>query len=276
MATRDEIEQEIANLHSEIIENLTETRWIRFFAYISLSALIIGTASLILINSFIIPIFYNLLQIIGTTFLTIGIILTVIFLFSLTSDTFRDLFFVWIGISQKIYKRRLLYKFLKKTSIVHDVAEDYPKYYLKTIPQEIQEKRKQADSYQRRFIITQSFIILLSTIITSVSGGWLDRYFTFPWLVPILSGLISLITGFSLFLKYREKGANLRQTSDALDLEYKAYMLGHGAYKNIPDQADRLTHFTEQAEILRKEQLQRQQQLEQSSQKEHNQSITPG
>jgi hypothetical protein len=110
---------------------------------------------------------------------------------------------------------------------------------------------------------------LLSASVTSLSGGWLDKYkISIPWIIPIFSVAISIITSFTLFFKPREKGANLQQTADAMDLEYTACNLGIGDYEAEEDEDDALMLLAKRTEALRKDQQQRQQQLEQSSQAE--------
>ena len=135
------------------------------------------------------------------------------------------------------------------------------------LPTLITSYRKQADSYRRWFIVTQIIVILLSATVTSLSGGWIDKYISIPWTIPVFSALISILTSFTLFFKLREKGTNLQQTADAMDLEHKACNLSIGLYKGL-SRDDALILLAERTEALRKEQQQRQQQLEQSSQAE--------
>lgn len=276
MKSREEIEAELAECFEKITNDLYESRWLRRIAHTFWISIIIGTTLFVLNNSFTVPFMYNLFNIIANISLAVAVLLFLFFLFAVpvgwaSGSTFPGgQLSIWRELAHKKHKQKSLRRLLENMPIPFN-PNSYPDYYLQDVPQDISEKRTQADRYQRFFVITQSIIIFLSTAVASISGGWLDHYFTIPLLIPVLSSLISLITGFSLFLKFREKGANLRQTADALDLEYKAYLLSHGPYKNLDPREARI-HFTEQAEILRKEQLQRQQQLEQSSQKEHTSS----
>src|SRR5260370_883137 len=111
--------------------------------------------------------------------------------------------------------------------------------------------RKQADSYRRWFIVTQIIVILLSTTVTSLSGGWIDKYISIPWTIPVFSALISILTSFTLFFKLREKGTNLQQTADAMDLEHKACNLSIGPYKGL-SRDEALILLAERTETLRK------------------------
>ena len=103
---------------------------------------------------------------------------------------------------------------------------------------------------------------------TSISGGWVDKYIhPIPLAIPVLSLAIGIITSLTLVFKPREKGTNLQQTADAMDLELTAYNLGIGDYED-KDNDKTLTILAKKTWSLRKDQQQRQQQLEQSSQAE--------
>jgi Protein of unknown function (DUF4231) len=142
-----------------------------------------------------------------------------------------------------------------------------PEQHAERLPSFIANYRKQANRYRQRFVILQLIVILLSVTVTSLSGGWLDRYISLPWTIPVGSGLVSLLSTFLLFFKPREKGANLQETADAMDLEFKACGLGIAPYNNKSREEAWLL-LAERTEALRKIQLQKQQQLEQASQTE--------
>ena len=139
--------------------------------------------------------------------------------------------------------------------------------YIRRLPDLIADYRKRADGYRHWFVITQITTIVLSAFITSLSGGWLDKYISIPWSIPVLSGAISILTSITLFFKFREKGFNLQQTADAIDMELKAYQLCIEDYEGL-DNDKASAQLTKRTERLRKEQQKRQQQLEQSSQTE--------
>ncbi|HEX2909222.1 MAG TPA: DUF4231 domain-containing protein [Chloroflexia bacterium] len=146
---------------------------------------------------------------------------------------------------------------------------EYRQQYVQRIPELITTYRRKADGYRRWYTSTQLLTIFLSALITSISGGWLDPYIRLPWLTPVLGLLVSILTGITLHFRFREKGFNLQQTADSIDLEYNAHRLGIHDYSKF-DERQSLTLLAERIESLRDEQQKRQQQLEQSSQGDQN------
>lgn len=139
-----------------------------------------------------------------------------------------------------------------------------PEQYMHQVPRLIASYRRRADGYRNWFVALQIVTILLSAAITSLSGGWLDRYISLPWIIPVLSAIISVLTSFTLFFKFREKGVNLQETANRMDWEHMACTLGIGQYEGKSrEDARRLLAKT--CELLRQEQQKRQVQLEQSS-----------
>lgn len=157
----------------------------------------------------------------------------------------------------KLYRKLAYYD---EQAVKHLTAEQY----MHQLPGLIASYRKRADRYRNWFVTTQLITIFLSAAITSLSGGWLDRYFQIPWIIPVIGAAISILTSITLFFKFREKGTNLQQTADAMDWEHMACTLGIGRYKTMTREAA-LVELAEQAENLRKEQQKKQLQLEQSS-----------
>lgn len=160
----------------------------------------------------------------------------------------------------KLYRALALYDEL---SLKHLTAERY----MHQLPNLIASYRKRADRYRNWFVTTQLITIFLSAAITSLSGGWLDRYFQIPWIIPVIGALISILTSLTLFFKFREKGTNLQQTADAMDWEHMACTLGIGHYKGMTKEVAQV-ELAEKAEALRQEQQKKQLQLEQSSHSE--------
>ncbi|MGI9058318.1 MAG: DUF4231 domain-containing protein [Ktedonobacteraceae bacterium] len=148
-------------------------------------------------------------------------------------------------------------------ALKHLTAEQY----MHQLPGLIDSYRKRADRYRNWFVTTQLITIFLSAAITSLSGGWLDRYFQIPWIIPVIGALISILTSLTLFFKFREKGTNLQQTADAMDWEHMACTLGIGHYKGMTKEVAQV-ELAEKAEALRQEQQKKQLQLEQSSHSE--------
>ena len=164
-------------------------------------------------------------------------------------------------------KKRTLKKLMQKLAYIDELALRYltAEQYKHQLPLLIKSYRTRADRFRRWFTTISVTTILFSAAITSLSGGWVDKYVSIPWAIPVLSVSISILTSLTLFFKFREKGANLQETSDKLDLEYMSCTLGIGDYKNL-QKDEALVILAERAEALRKEQQQRQLQLEQSSQ----------
>ena len=166
-------------------------------------------------------------------------------------------------------KKRTLKKLMQKLAYIDELALRYltAEQYKHQLPLLIKSYRIRGDRFRRGFTGVSVTTILFSAAITSLSGGWIDKYVSVPWAIPVLSISISVLTSLTLFFKFREKGANLQETADKLDLEYMSCTLGIGDYKHLPkDEA--IVILAERAEALRKEQQQRQLQLEQSSQAE--------
>jgi prefoldin subunit 5 len=162
--------------------------------------------------------------------------------------------------------QRILEKLQRRLASFEEQALRHltPEQYMHQLPKLISSYRRQADGYRNRFIAMQIVTILLSAAITSLSGGWLDRYIVLPWVIPVMSAIISVLTSFTLFFKFREKGVNLLETANGLDWEHMACTLGIGKYEGL-SRADALRLLAKTCEDLRKEQQKRQVQLEQSS-----------
>lgn len=148
-----------------------------------------------------------------------------------------------------------------------EVLSPRDQYEMYQLPDLIATYRKRADVDRRWFFITQVTIIVLSALVASLSGGWLDKIYPTHWIIPILSLAITIITSLILVFKPREKSANLQQTADAMDLELTAYNLEILHY-DIGDRDKASKTLVTKIWHLHKEQQQRQQQLEQSSQVE--------
>lgn len=162
---------------------------------------------------------------------------------------------------------RMLELALKKTGERDFQQLSFQHQYLQHVPELITSYRRKADRFRHWFTGSQLLIIVLSSLITSVSGGWLDPFIHLPWLTPLLGLLISILTGITLHFRFREKSYNLQQTADAIDSEYNAHGLAIRSYRNRNTE-DALLELAERIEALREEQQKRQQQLEQSSQGE--------
>jgi len=260
--TREGLEFAIEDIKEMMYEHRYALRW--FTRGMSIFWLGVITAFI----AFVVVIPLNI-QVLQSLFETIGFVAAfvtlfagiVLFAFYMTLEPIRY--------HQKHLRenKRLLEKLLRRLAYVDEQALRHltPEQYMHQIPGLIASYRKQADQYRWRFTVIQIIVILLSAMITSLSGGWLDKYLVVPWIIPVFSALISIFTSLTLFFKWREKGTNLQQTADSMDWELMACTLGVGVYEGVTSKEDRLTLFAKRTEALRKEQQQRQLQLEQSS-----------
>ncbi|MHB8596160.1 MAG: DUF4231 domain-containing protein [Ktedonobacteraceae bacterium] len=264
--TRDDIEIAIESCKEEIYEYHHAVRWfIRFvrFFWSGVIATIIVFAILYPLN---IPIIQSLLTTIGIASIILAIVAGIFsMVISLDGDfALREPFGSNLRNLRKA--KQNLAKLYRKLAHWDEQALRYltAEQYMHQLPELIASYRKRADQYRKWFVTTQLITILLSTGITSLSGGWLDRYFSIPWIIPVIGALISILTSFTLFFKFREKGTNLQQTADSMDWEHMACTLGIDRYKGLSKDAAQVL-LAEQAEALRKEQQKKQLQLEQSS-----------
>jgi hypothetical protein len=274
MQEREDIEDEIEVCKEEIYERQYHLRWFTRFVYLFWPCLIISIITFAIFYPLNVPVLQPILENVGGISATISIIMLVCVAFSYFSETsfkkgYHDL--KGYEVLEELRKeKRTLNKLLRRLEYYDEQAikslspTEQRKHEL---PDLIASYRKRADRYRGCFTVTQIVIILLSATITSISGGWLDKYRPLPWAIPVFSGAISIITSFTLFFKPREKGANLQQTADAMDLEYTACNLGIEDYEDMDDD-EALVLLAKRTEDLRKDQQQRQQQLEQSSQAE--------
>src|SRR6266699_3903095 len=258
--TRDEIEDEIERCKETIAEHVYALRWFTrgyrtFWAATVTTAICIG-----LLSSFNIPILQPLLVTVGVVAGIIALVVGIITASASEGRSIRD------PRKELREAKRTLEKLLRRLAVFDEraIRDLTPEQYKHQLPVLIAAYRRQADRYRRQFVVTQIITILLSAAITSLSGGWLDKYISLPWVIPVFSALISILTSFTLFFKFREKGTNLQQTADAMDWEHMTCTLGIGRYAGMA-KADRLPLLADRAEALRKEQQQRQLQLEQSS-----------
>ncbi len=254
---REDLEERVDFWQKEIDEKREKLWWFTLVFRCFLFILALGIIALILGNIFALA----ALQTIGGISLFISVFTTIGFI-----SYYAISFEIREHLKDLSEAKHYLAKFLKLQA-EFDKRSLNPTRYKHALPNLIDSYRRRADRFRNWYICTQIVIIILSATVTSLAGGWLDRYIALPWTVPVLSGVVSILTSVTLFFRFREKGANLQQTADEMDLEYTACSLGIGDYKGM-DEREALTLLIERAEALRKEQQQRQQQLEQSSQAE--------
>ena len=115
--------------------------------------------------------------------------------------------------------------------------------------------------------LSQLAIIILSILVASLTSGlgktaqlsWVNS----SWLTPILSIMISILTGIMGYFKFRDRGYNAQLTADAIEAEKKDFDLGINDYEGKKEEMR--STFTKRIQYLITEQNKRQLQLEQNS-----------
>ena len=115
--------------------------------------------------------------------------------------------------------------------------------------------------------MSQLAIIILSILVASLTSGlgktaqlsWVNS----SWLTPILSIMISILTGIMGYFKFRDRGYNAQLTADAIEAEKKDFDLGINDYEGKKEEMR--STFTKRIQYLITEQNKRQLQLEQNS-----------
>lgn len=247
----DYIRQQINQCELDLMQKKSAIKFINYLLVVSLLCAPITIFFAVLANSW------------GVLPGVIGVVAFLSWLGFLYDGTFIEI----VECNEMQAKLKLLKKQLKQAEQFSFQQLDYRHQYVERIPEFVTTYRRKADGYRRWYTSTQLLTIFLSALITSVSGGWLDPYIKLPWITPVLGLLVSILTGITLHFRFREKGYNLQQTADAIDLAYNAHRLSiHDYSKFVNDEDQSITKLAEHVESLRDEQQKRQQQLEQSSQ----------
>ncbi len=260
--TREDIELAIENCKETIYEHQHALRWWTRGVRVFCLGVAISFISFAILAPFNIPFLEPFVETIGFVAAVISFIVGL----AIAASYFTSYQEINNHLKELREAKRMLAKLLRHLSYYDEQTLRHltPEQYMHQLPVLIVSYRQRADRYRQWFVVLQLITIFLSAGISSLSGGWLDRYVSIPWIIPVLGALISILTSLTLFFKFREKGTNLQQTSDTLDWEHMACTLGIGIYKGL-GKADALVLLAERAEAFRKEQQQRQLQLEQSS-----------
>ncbi|SRR6266566_378412 len=262
--TREGIEAAIEESNEAIADCKHKLRWFIRGVYVFWFGVFIAATAFVadtVITSYNIPNLNSILQTIGISAGVISVLIGIGLGYSYSEISHISDWLKELGKEKQLLKRlvhRLAY--IDEQALRHITLEQY----IHQLPTLIKTYSRQADHYRNQFIIIQIITIFLSATITSLSGGWLDKYILLPWIIPVLGLLISILTSFTLFFKFREKGTNLQQTADAIGWEYRDCMLGIGKYAGL-DKPEALHLLAMTSADLHKEQQKRQLQLEQSS-----------
>jgi len=263
--TREDVEAAIEESKETIDDCKHELRWfILGFNVFCLGVFIAATAFIVdtVVTAYNIP---NLNSIVQTIGISAGVISGLIG-FSLVYLYVENVSHISESVKELREEKQELKKLTHRLAYIDEQALRHItlEQYIHQLPTLIKSYSKQADRYRSWFIFTQIITILLSATITSLTGGWLDKYISLPWIIPVLGLLISVLTSFTLFFKFREKGTNLQQTADAIGWEFRDCMIGIGKYAELT-KPEALHLLAKTSADLHKEQQKRQLQLEQSS-----------
>jgi hypothetical protein len=135
--------------------------------------------------------------------------------------------------------------------------------YRDGVPIEIENFRRESKYYRRIHNFLQA-VIIIGALAGSTLTSLLQSVPSLRWFAVGTTFAVGVSAGFTGYFKFRERSFYLQQTSDAIEQEFSAIGLRIGRYKGKVD-ADAMTEFTEQIELLKAEQKKRQQQLEQPS-----------
>ena len=141
------------------------------------------------------------------------------------------------------------------------------KYYEIEIPKVIEEYRTESKRYRKVHNRFQWIVMIGSVIVTSTTGATVlaessQLSFMFKWISVVFSILVSISAAATGYFKFRERSANLQETADDIEHEYKAVGLEIDRYMG-KSKKEALTLFAQVAEVRIKEQKKREQQLEQ-------------
>jgi hypothetical protein len=126
--------------------------------------------------------------------------------------------------------------------------------------------RAENKRYRRIQNLLQGVLIIGSLATTAIAGISLISPLA-KWGTMVTSFLVGIASGFIAAFKYRERGAYLQQTADAIESEWEAFDLGVGRYKHYDPgekgQTNALADFAEEVYRLKTEQKKREQNLDQ-------------
>ncbi|WP_220449313.1 SLATT domain-containing protein [Nonomuraea longispora] len=123
--------------------------------------------------------------------------------------------------------------------------------------------RRDSRRYRRINNAFQSLVIIGSLFAASMSSLAVEQE-NFRWATVVATFLVGISAGFTGYFKFKDRGFYLQQTADALEHEWSIYDLSIGRYKRLKPE-DALADFVEEAERIKAEQRQREQNLDQPS-----------
>ena len=190
LLTREDIENDIESCKELIYEHQHALRWYKLGVCIFCLGVAISFISFAIVSPFNIPFLEPLVETIGVVAAVISIIV-VLAIVTPYFDSYRR-----VNNHLKVLReaKRTLAKLLRQLAYYDEQALRHltPEQYMHQLPVLIASYRQRADRYRHWFVVLQLITIFLSAGITSLSGGWLDRHVSIPWIIPVLGALISI------------------------------------------------------------------------------------
>lgn len=137
--------------------------------------------------------------------------------------------------------------------------------YKEELPESISDVRRQSRRYRTIHNSLQT-VIIIGSLATSTATGISLANSDFRSIAAVVSFIVGISAGVSGYFKFRERGFYLQKFADSLEREYQALELGIGKYGNQPT-AEALAVFVFEVERLRTEQQEREQNLDQPSER---------
>ncbi|WP_329228938.1 DUF4231 domain-containing protein [Streptomyces canus] len=135
--------------------------------------------------------------------------------------------------------------------------------FTESIPEELDQLRKESRHYRRRHNLFQ-LLIIIGSIANAGAQSFSDTTQPLKSIIIGLTMMVAICAGITGYYKFRERSFNLQQTADSIEEHANAFYLGLPPYDGT-DSAANLALLTAKVEILRVEQRRREQQLDQPS-----------
>ncbi len=136
--------------------------------------------------------------------------------------------------------------------------------YREAMPDLVAHYRKQANRYRLANSALQAFVIVAALSVSAIAGLF-GTTFDLRALIVVIALAIAIASSMGILFRLRERGSQLQQTADQIEIEFRAVELGINAYADALDKTDALRIFVEKVEELRGEHMMRQRQLDQPS-----------
>ncbi|MFK4106045.1 DUF4231 domain-containing protein [Streptomyces sp. NPDC019531] len=135
--------------------------------------------------------------------------------------------------------------------------------FTESIPEELDQLRKESRHYRRRHNLFQ-LLIIIGSIANAGAQSFSDTTQPLKSIIIGLTMMVAICAGITGYYKFRERSFNLQQTADSIEEHANAFHLGLPPYDGT-DSAANLALLTAKVETLRVEQSRREQQLDQPS-----------